>query len=406
MYLHQKFAFPAACLVFGLLALSLGRLEQQGQQARQLRGRAGGGLRVLHADDDRLVADQGARLPGQPGALAAEHRPRPGGRRAADLPAPPRRRRRPDPACPRWRRYGTRSSGGCRGGAAPARPSRRRQPPPARPRARQAQAPGGGEGAAGEGQPAGESGPGPSRPQERRRSGAAPPSDPARRLRRQGLSPGAAARLRRPARDLLHRLVHRLVRQSLQGPGDDVPAGAVHVVLDAAVRLLRAAAVGPGRHPRHHRAPHQVERADRHARLRRQPVSDGAAAAGPRPAVERPAVRPRGVVPRRLEPQGGGAEAPDARRRAAHVRRPGAPMGGRPRRTDLPLHLLRSAGEDADRPRGLPVPREAVGPGRDDGGPVRRPTRPRTAPGSPTRAGRGASPTTWSPRTRRSRRSR
>ena len=73
------------------------RLEQQGQQARQLRGRAGGRLRLLHADDDRLVADQGARLPGQPGALAAEHRPRPGGRRAADLPAPPRRRRRPDP---------------------------------------------------------------------------------------------------------------------------------------------------------------------------------------------------------------------------------------------------------------------------------------------------------------------
>ena len=248
MYLHQKFAFPVACLVFGLLALSLGRLEQQGQQARQLRGRAGGGLRLLRADDDRLVADQGARVPGQPGALAAEHRPGPGRHRAAGLPAPPRRRRRPDrPAVGGGDARGDRAAAAV---AAPGQPGRRGVgrgcPRGARPRGRAPQ----------RGRRRRRQGSRPAKvvlvlrvPKWRRRAGAAAPSDAARRLRRQGLPAGAAAGLRRHARHLLHRVVHRLVRQSLQGPGDGVPAGAVHVVLDAAVRLLRAAAVGAGRRP-------------------------------------------------------------------------------------------------------------------------------------------------------------
>ena len=407
MYLHQKFAFPAACLVFGLLALSLGvSNSKDSKHASFVVGLAvvfvfytlmmiGSSLTKAHVFPASLARWLPNIVLGLAGValLIYRHRHADAGVQIG-LPSMAAIRDAIERRLP-WRR---RASPAVEASAAAAREAQRPGPRARRPS--QAKAP------AGEGRPAGESGPGPSRPPERRRSGAAPPSDPARRLRRQGLSPGAAARLRRPARDLLHRLVHRLVRQSLQGPGHDVPAGAVHVVLDAAVRLLRAAAVGPGRHPRHHRAPHQVQRADHHARLRRQPVSHGAAPAGARPAVERPAVRPRGVVPRRLEPQGGGAEAPDARRRAAHVRRPGAPMGGRPRRTDLPLHLLRSAGEDADRPRGLPVQREAVGPGRVDVGPVRllqgRGQHLARRPG----LGRGASPTTWSPRTRRSRTSR
>ena len=129
-----------------------------------------------------------------------------------------------------------------------------------------------------------------------------------------------------------------------KGQATGAAAGAVPVVLDAAVRLLRAAAVGPGRHAGHHRPADQVERADRHARLRRQPLSHGAAPAGARP-------RSGAALLFGLEESFLAA----SNRKAAelkHLMRGGAPrtfdvlarqwVAGRDGR-HLPLHLLRSA---------------------------------------------------------------
>ena len=84
-----------------------------------------------------------------------------------------------------------------------------------------------------------------------------------------------------------------------KGQATGPAARAVHVVLDAAVHLLRAAAVGAGRDARHHRPADQIERADRHAGLRRQPLSHRAAARRLRAGLERRAVRARGDDARR-----------------------------------------------------------------------------------------------------------
>ena len=90
------------------------------------------------------------------------------------------------------------------------------------------------------------------------------------------------------------------------------------VLLDAAVHLLRAAHRGAGRHARHRGPAHEVERADRHQGVRRQPLPDGVAACRVRRARQRPAVRPGGVDPGAGQPAGpatqpqirGGSPAP------------------------------------------------------------------------------------------------
>ena len=47
MEIHQKFSVPVACFVFALLGLALGREQSQGRQARGVRARHRGDLRLL-----------------------------------------------------------------------------------------------------------------------------------------------------------------------------------------------------------------------------------------------------------------------------------------------------------------------------------------------------------------------
>ncbi len=365
MYLHQKFAFPVACLVFGLLALSLGRLEQQGQQARQLRGRAGGRLRLLRPDDDRLVADQGARVPGQPGPLAAEHRARARRCRAAGLPAPARRRRRPDQPA---------DAGGDPGAIERRLPWRRVASP-----AVEASAAAAREAEAGAANPATAVG---AAPRRRRSSSsfacrAAWPSWCDCPVRRSSTPTSA-----RPTCGCCVLAFAGMLGIFYIGSfidwSDNLFKGQataaqlaqflwystpqfVYYVLPLSALVGTLVTIG------------LLTKSSELIVMRACGVSLYRTAL---PllvlglALERPALRSRGVVPRRLEPQGGRAQAPDARRAAADLRRAGAAMGGGPRRPHLSLHLFRSSRPDPERSRGLPVHRQALGPERDDVGAV------------------------------------
>ena len=228
MYLHQKFAFPAACLVFGLLALSLGVSNSKDSKHASFVV----GLAVVFVFYALMMIGSSLTkahvFPAEPGALAARtscsawpasalliyrHRHADAGVQIS-LPSPAAIRDAIERRLP-WRR---RASPAVEASAAAAREAR------ARP---SGQAPAPGEGAASEGQPAGESGLGPSRPAGRRRMV---------RLPRPTLLDAYVGKAYLRVLLLAFAgmlgifyigVVHRLVRQSLQGPGDGVPAGAV-----------------------------------------------------------------------------------------------------------------------------------------------------------------------------------
>ena len=342
MYLHQKFAVPGGLPGVRPAGAQPGRLEQQGQQARQLRGRAGGGLRLLRADDDRLVADQGALAAGQPGAVAAEHRP---GRSPASALLVYRHRHAdagvqislPTPAAIR----ALDRSAACRGGGS-ASPAVEASVDAAR-EAQSAAKPS----SCGRAGPAGEGGARASRPRGVARAGAASPSDAARRLRRQGLPAGAACwpspacsasstsgrsstgrtissrarRRRRSWRSTLWYSTPQFVYYVL--PLSALVGTLVTIGLltkSSELIVMRACGVSLYRTA----LPLLVLGLLWSGML--FGLEESFLAASNRKAAELKHL------------MRGGA--------AAHVRRPGAPMGRRPRRPPLSLHLLRSAGQD------------------------------------------------------------
>ena len=221
------------------------------------------------------------------------------------------------------------------------------------------------------------------------------------RLRRTALSARLRADVPRPARHLLHRDVHRPVRQAVQRQRDRHAARPVPVVFVAAVRLLPAAALGPGLDARHRRPADQIQRADRDAGLRHQPVSRRGAGARARIRVERRAVRARGKHPGGVEPSGGTVEAHHARRLAPHVRRDEPPVDRQRRRQALSLLVFRSAPERSSTACQSTSSTTSAGASRSARRSIRR--RIATTSGKPTRAGRARSKTRPTPRsTRRS----
>ena len=110
------------------------------------------------------------------------------------------------------------------------------------------------------------------------------PAESARSLRRQAVRahPGDGGRV--DGRPVLHLDLPRSLGQVVQGADDACHAARVSRLGDAAVPVLhhRDCSAALGAH--HHRPAHEEQRADRHARLRREPLSHGAAAARSSPS--------------------------------------------------------------------------------------------------------------------------
>ena len=258
MYLHQKFSFPVACLVFALIGLGPGAAHAEGRQARGPDARADRDLRLLRPARAGRDPHQGRPLLARLGPLVPEHRPG-------------RARARASVAARACERRGARDPGGLRSLLAVARaPEERRSPERAACR------------------------------RGHSHSAAAAASAPAaaRSVRRVPVPARGRALLPGVPGALLHRHGHRPLRQSRERPGDRQHPRAVPVLLDAAVHVVRHSDGHARRRAGDDWRTDALERAHGDAGVRRQPVSRGAAAPGAGDRVERPAVPAAGTRPR------------------------------------------------------------------------------------------------------------
>ena len=73
MAIQQKFSFPVACLVFGVIGVALGMTVARDSKLAGFVVGTGGHLRLLHRDVPLRVADQGALHQHVPVPMGAEH---------------------------------------------------------------------------------------------------------------------------------------------------------------------------------------------------------------------------------------------------------------------------------------------------------------------------------------------
>ena len=117
------------------------------------------------------------------------------------------------------------------------------------------------------------------------------------------------------------------------------------LVLDAEVRRLRRAERDARRRPRDHRRPDPDRRTDGHARVRRQPLPDGAASPPHRRGVERRPVHARRARFGHRQPARRDPERRHSRPAAAHLRRQQSQLAGQcVHRPGLLLRVARCAG--------------------------------------------------------------
>ena len=274
----------------------------QGRQARRLRHRDRGDLRLLHRDVPCRVGSQGPPHSRRIRALGAEPDSWPLRPDRSFLARRPRRGAPPvrhpaaaDPASQGVHEKGnTRIKGpGCRGRSGSCRSSAARHAPG---RAR-------------------------SPLQCSRTEHPRSVHQPHLRARGQRVFPGAA-------RAVLHLDVHRPVRQDLQGRGgeQDRPPAAAD---DAAIRLLRHSDRGTAQRAGDVRPAGTQQRADRDESLRHQPVSHGAVAGRPVSGIQRHPVRARAAPDGDSQPPGGRARRRDTRPQGQGPEHAAAPLGRR-----------------------------------------------------------------------------
>ena len=180
-------------------------------------------------------------------------------------------------------------------------------------------------------------------------------ADAARWLYRPPIRPHPGDDHGRHARTLLHLGVHRQVRQVVQGPSLRRHVAGIPVLVDAGVAHLHHRHRRAALRARHRRPADEEQRADRHAGVRHQPVSHGAAdgrvlARGRRGDGRHPGKRAGHRQPARRP-----AQSPHSDRIAADLWLAQSQVDRRPWRRDLSLPVPRPAPAGAEPPDGVRV---------------------------------------------------